>query len=205
MRNRTKGLVVALTAALLLALAVGTASANDLSVSEDRFNIAWEPIVLTNALGEVACDVTLEGSFHSRTIGKAPGTRLGHVTEIRIANCEGGAYTILDETLPWQWVFSSFTGTLPSISTIAVRTHGVALLVEIGVLAECLLQTDAAEPSGSTISLNGEGRAIAYTANEELAIALAGRFPCTLAGPASFGGSATFEDDEGGSLVFTLI
>jgi len=138
MRNRSKLILSAFTSALILAGAVGTASANNLSINEQSFRTIWTPLVLSNGPGgggeiQIECNVTLEGSFHSHTIAKVIGTLLGFITRAIVDHnsCNGGdAWALTEEetgneTLPWHVTYEGFGGTLPNITSVRLllTTH----------------------------------------------------------------------------------
>jgi hypothetical protein len=129
MRTRSKLILAALTASLLMGLAVSSASAGRLSTTNTRFRVTWENLIFKdiNAGGlQQTCRVTLEGSFHSATIRKLPGTLIGAITRgiVDSNNCRGSLEphraTILQETLPWHLTYESFRGTLPNIESVTV-------------------------------------------------------------------------------------
>jgi hypothetical protein len=161
MRTRSKLLLGALLAALVLAAAIGTAGAGRFSSSEQRFRITWASAELTGFTNNIRCRLTLEGSFHYRTFVKASEALLGHITGATIAHpCTNGeqwafngrevlAGTTLANTLPWHLRYDSFTGTLPTINAIIVRIIGLRLLREsefLGVRLRCVYTTTTAEP-----------------------------------------------------------
>ena len=136
MQRRSTLLLAALTAALLLAACVTSASANRLSFSERTFRITWAPMTFIYELAEgrrANCNLTLEGSFHNSTFAKVPNSLIGYVTRAAIAPC---LVTVLRETLPWHVLYGSFSGTLPTISSIHIRIVGISMRVnEFGCLA----------------------------------------------------------------------
>lgn len=90
------------------------------------------------------CQITLEGSFHSRTIVKSVGTLIGYITAARSKNesCTGGrmwlyngterlGVTTLETSLPWHVTYEGFAGTLPNITSLRILFRGVRLLTEI--------------------------------------------------------------------------
>jgi hypothetical protein len=126
MRNRTKVVMGAMTAALLLSIAVSAASANRLASSETRFRqyfsaLAFGPEQANG--GNVTCPVTLEGTFHSRTISKVLESLVGYVTSALVGNeqCRNGEATVFKETLPWHIRYGGFAGALPGITSVTLR------------------------------------------------------------------------------------
>src|SRR6185503_8766261 len=103
MRTRSKLLLTALTAALVMAATVGTASARNLELAEaedQRFTATWTPLQFTGLGGliRINCNVTLRGSFHYRTIAKVLSL-IGYVTSAALTRpCEGGEAFILNGT-----------------------------------------------------------------------------------------------------------
>jgi hypothetical protein len=136
MRTHTRLLLGALTAALVLATAIGTASAQRLSISNRNFRATWRPLTFsTGAEAEgvtLACNVTIEGSFHYNTIAKRIGALLGYVTKVAVGhpcsgNGEAWAHNGTEEAglgrpfsnnLPWHITYEGFEGRLPEITGV---------------------------------------------------------------------------------------
>lgn len=118
MHTRSKLMLVALASALLLAAAVGSASATHLSQNEQNFKVTYSPLSFVTNIGTVRCQVTMEGSFHSRTIAKVVGTLVGYTTRVSVGTCESGTARANTETLPWHIQYAGFEGTLPNITGI---------------------------------------------------------------------------------------
>ena len=119
MRTFARTSTVVLAAALLLAAAVSTASAGSLSVANQTIRVTWSSLEAVGPIN-VRCRVTLEGSFHSRTIVKVARTLTGAITRATIdeANCTNGNESPRNETLPWHLTYEGFAGTLPNITTV---------------------------------------------------------------------------------------
>lgn len=129
MHRRSKLLLAALTAALLLAVTVGTASANRLAYSETGYRIAFAPLSFVPSFGStVRCPVTLAGSLHSRTVTKTAGLLIGYVNSVTVGTCEAGAARANTETLPWHQQYSSFAGTLPNMTAV---TYIIIIVFEV--------------------------------------------------------------------------
>jgi hypothetical protein len=171
MRIQSRPMLVALVAALALAAAVGTASAARLEISNQAIRTVWREVRAT-ALGlEITCPVTVEGSFHSRTISKIRNALVGYITRA-IGNhpCRGsGEIYILNATeilevtattnsLPWHIRYDSFTGTLPNIRSVRLQFVGASSLVEIrGFGLKCLYLSTVESPLLATAGLGEEG------------------------------------------------
>jgi hypothetical protein len=99
---------------------VGTASARSLSTSSQTIRAVWNPMNFASPSAGVTvrCQVTLEGSLHSRTIGKVVGSLVGYITRATVNACTGGTARVRTETLPWHVQYAGFTGTLPAITSI---------------------------------------------------------------------------------------
>ena len=121
MRTFARTSTAVLAAALLLAAAVNTASARVLSVSNQNIRVTWSSLEEVGAI-TVRCRVTLEGSFHSRTIVKVARTLIGAITRATVdeANCTNGSESPRNETLPWHLTYEGFAGTLPNIFSVFV-------------------------------------------------------------------------------------
>jgi hypothetical protein len=156
MTRRVNAGLAGMTAALVLLLAVGSASAGKLSISNQRIRAVWSALEFRNATVAVRCPVTLEGSFHSGTIRKIRDALIGYITRATAhsAACTNGHARFLQETLPWHMTYFLFEGTLPRISMILAKVIGLGVLLEIMMLAECLYGSTAARPIGLELRLN---------------------------------------------------
>jgi hypothetical protein len=154
MRTRSKLILGALTASLLMGLAVSSATANRLSVSNTKFRITWTGLRFfpdtESGRPDIVCPVTLEGSFHSATIRKTAGALIGAVTR-GIVNgaeppCVGGHATIRQESLPWHVTYESFRGTLPNITSIELLLRRYSFVIELAALPglQCLYSDQGA-------------------------------------------------------------
>jgi len=139
--------LVAVIMSVLFGALVSTASAGRLefSIGSTRINFASLEFLMPGAT--TRCKVTLEGSFHSRTLAKVLGSLIGFVTRADLGPCASGTATILRETLPWHIRYSGFSNPLPNITSIFAHVIGVAWRVrESGGIA-CLARSVAAEPA----------------------------------------------------------
>ncbi|MFL5818093.1 MAG: hypothetical protein ACJ76L_10895 [Conexibacter sp.] len=122
MLKQSKVWLALLGATVALGALVGTASARNLSISNESIRATWTGMEFSNPSAGVLvrCPVTLEGSLHSRTIAKTVGSLMGYITRAIAAegSCTGGSATVRRETLPWHVTYQGFTGTLPNILTI---------------------------------------------------------------------------------------
>jgi hypothetical protein len=179
------------TACLALTLAVSDASARNLSVSTQSIRAAWAPM-LFNGEGNfgVRCNVTLEGSFHSRTLPKVANTLVGLITRAAVARpCVAGgtawAYngsernealgnTTLPNSLPWHLTYESFAGTLPNITRVRFLLSGARFLIRaptpLGTIL-CIYTASGANGLASlTATLAAGGRVEELSWREELRI-----------------------------------
>ncbi len=117
MRMSAKLGLTALLAAALLAPAVSMASARNISVSTQTFRSRWTRLAFANELVTITCLVTLEGSFHSRTIAKVVNSLIAAITRVTIKEetCTNGRPR--PKNLPWHGQYAGFTGTLPAINS----------------------------------------------------------------------------------------
>src|SRR6476659_4992344 len=126
MHARSKLVLAGLGATLLMALAVGAASARNFSASNPQFRATFNNFEINFERGEeggfgiTTCHLTLEGSLHGTTIVKGQGTLLGYITSVTTGQCNYGLvpYTILAETLPWHVSYAGFSGRLPNITLL---------------------------------------------------------------------------------------
>jgi hypothetical protein len=163
MRNRTKLLLTALAATAVLGALVATASANRIALvnnSPTAFRTTWSALEFIGAGGivRIRCPVTIEGSFHSRTISKVLEALVGYVTRAAISTCTGGTTILLTARLPWHIRYNGFAGTLPAITSISLRLVGAEFLINFnevfGLRYSCLYQSTAASPMRGNVAVN---------------------------------------------------
>jgi hypothetical protein len=157
MRLRKIGLVIA-GAAASLGLLVGAASAGRLSTTSQTARDTFREVRFSGGFGTTVCNVTAEGSFHSKTIAKTAGLLLGYLTSVAVGGCTQGSATVLRETLPWHVRYQGFTGTLPNISTVVLRVVGVAFAIREPVFGiTCLARATEAVPTIVTFTREASG------------------------------------------------
>ena len=192
MRTRSKLALIGLGAAMLMAFAIGTASARNLSISNQNIRMTFNNLELgAEGLATTTCHVTLEGSFHERTLVKTPETLVGFLTRVTTGNCNNGV-SVLRETLPWHIRYVGFSGRLPAISLILAKGVGAAFVVEPGLGFRCLFRATVsfrAILSPSTGEING-----VEVPNQEVALMSGGGSGC----PAS---SGFFRSRPNGSIM----
>jgi hypothetical protein len=179
MAVRWKIALAAFGAALVLASAVGVASAGRFSITNRTFRVTWSPITYTGGGIQVECNVTIEGSFHSTTIQKVVGTLVGYVTRAAVTHpCTEGAWyylngvevlrgVTLSNTLPWHIRYRSFVGALPNIQKIGLDIIDYSFLIETVLIPGCLYRSTAARPVQWDFVREGGG---AITSVEEPAV-----------------------------------
>jgi hypothetical protein len=103
------------------------------------------------------CKVTLEGSLHAHTISKVRGTLIGYIMRAissyegftcvaAFLNGEGGR----PNTLPWHIRYNSFSGTLPTITSVHLEIRGLAFRYEpLG--SRCLYVAEGTSPAFATL------------------------------------------------------
>jgi hypothetical protein len=157
MRTRTKLLLAGLTAALAFGAFLSTSSANRLAFSGRTWRATFNKIQFIG-FATVECHVTIEGSFHSRTISKVLEALVGYVSRLTVdeTKCTGGSVRALTETLPWRISYGGFEGTLPIITGIDIRVIGAAFLVQVAGIAPatCLYTSSTASPMKSIMNRN---------------------------------------------------
>jgi hypothetical protein len=165
MKTRSKLLLAALIAAASLATAVGTAGARRIELSEQRIRAEWREAERTKFIDsggifEIECQITVEGTFHSRTLSKVSGQLIGYITaaETTFRCASGGEVAILNgreplpgggtaaNTLPWHIRYDSFTGALPSITGIRIQIIEAAIRMWKPLGPDCLYESTTAQP-----------------------------------------------------------
>jgi hypothetical protein len=141
--------MMAIAAAAVFAAATTTAAANRIEISNQGTRTVFRELVLGQIGGggnTMTCPVTLEGTFHSRTITKVSGGLVGYVTRARVqeAACRGSAnipnakVAVLQETLPWHIDYLSFIGSLPNFSPVLGMLNVSFRIFELPLGATCL-------------------------------------------------------------------
>ncbi len=156
MRTSVKLCFTALTAAILLASAVSSSSAGRLEVNNQRFRVVWSSLEFASPLVTIRCKVTLEGTFHERTIQKVERTLIGAVTRaiVHTPSCTNGKgwaengvevapLGTLANTLPWHVTYENFNGILPNIEAINLLLSRFRFVIEAaGCIARYGTATD---------------------------------------------------------------
>lgn len=206
MRNRFTTAVVALTAALLLALAI-PAAASKLSYSVNEFRIMWSTLSFSAAEGgiSITCPVTLEGSFLERTATKVAGVLRARITRSTVGTCREGRATILGETLPWNVTYQSFTGTLPNISGVRYALLNAAFQVEPGLGIRCLARTSSEFPAAGDAARDANGRITSLTPDSSLAIPTTGNAECPRFGIFTGSGEVFVQGSSSTRVTLTLM
>lgn len=152
----------------------------------------WNPVRIEAAGREAACPITLGGDIETASIAKRSGTRFGVVDEAALGSCTRNTATVLRETLPWSMTYSSFAGTLPSITSVTVNVIGLAMRVNLEGI-ECLFTTRSEQPARGIATLRREtSGALVPTeirADETTGIETSGGFLCSIAGRGHFVGT----------------
>ena len=178
MPTRSKLALAALAAATLLGLALSSASAGNLSVSNRQFRAIWSPFRMFGEGGieaEVRCPVTIEGSFHSSTTHKVLAALVGYVSRAISgagSACAGGSATMLSETLPWHVTYQGFSGTLPRITRIRLFVRRVAFIVEPGLSIRCLYRENGTAQAASEAIVEASGGIPGLEADEAIRLPL---------------------------------
>jgi hypothetical protein len=164
MRHQSKLVLVGLTAAFLLAIAISSASANRLSLSNRAIRATWQILEFSEpegAFSAVRCPVTIEGSFHSNTIRKVVGSLIGYITRAAVNSgaCTNGRATVLLESLPWHVRYRGFSGILPNIELLQLGLIRAAFRINVRILFEffCLATTTTANPAVGNANLGAGG------------------------------------------------
>jgi hypothetical protein len=146
MRTSAKLGLTALIAAFLLSSAISTASARTFSTTENSVRATWSTLEFVTPFATIRCRVTLEGSFHSRTIPKVFKALIGAITRAIVAHpCTGGEawadngierepLGTAPNKLPYHITYESFAGNLPNISSVDILVSRFSFVVDATVL-----------------------------------------------------------------------
>jgi hypothetical protein len=118
-----------LLASALLAVAASAAAADHFELKNTTWRGTWRRMDIAGGFGTVECALTLEGSFHERTFAPTSGLLIGYVTRATVGACPRGSATVLTASLPWHVRYSSFSGTLPTITAISLNISGAQVQV----------------------------------------------------------------------------
>jgi len=185
MRTIVKPVLVALTAAALLASVVGAASARNFSFTTRNLRAVFTPVTYAEPFNfyNIRCNVTMEGSLHETTAAKVLETLIGYVTRAIASHpCAGGeswawngtegALTGNVNSLPWHIRYAGFTGTLPNIATIRINLIRPKFSINNGI---CL---GTYQPAVQRFILNvAAGRTATLSPEGELSSAIEGTCP----------------------------
>lgn len=139
-------LIAVASATVLLAALVSTASARTFSTTSQTLRSTFREVKFNLPFGDTICQVTLEGSLHSRTIAKVGGALIGYITRAELGPCSSFAFTILRETLPWHVRYVGFAGTLPNITAMRTNVIGWSERMREPQGVACLWRSTATEP-----------------------------------------------------------
>jgi len=130
MRRSVKMSLTALAAAIMLTSVVSPTSARTFSKNNQNIRVTWASLEFAAEIATIRCRVTVEGSFHTRTVAKVARSLVGAVTRAIAAHpCTGGEAWADNGTeaeplgtapnrLPSHITYEGFTGTLPNITSI---------------------------------------------------------------------------------------
>jgi hypothetical protein len=144
--NIRRALVAVIGAAVLFGALASAASARNLEITTQRLRGSFRRLEFHLPGATTTCEVTVEGSFHSRTTAKVLGSLVGYITRVDMGPCASGTVTILTAGLPWHIRYSGFTGTLPTITSIIAHVLNSSLRVRESGGVACLAGTNASEP-----------------------------------------------------------
>jgi len=208
MRYRSKLTIAALSATVLLAIAVGGATASRLSVNERNFEFIWSEALggtktkLTFTAGTrniFECRVTLLGRFTESTIKKEPSTNQATIHHGELESCANGTDTIKSETMPWNIRYRSFEGSLPTIRSVTFGLIKAAFRMRESGGTECewmtelnhpavLIAGNSSETSETGFASSGEPENITAERSGPIPLGGEGLF-CAFAGSGTFGGT----------------
>jgi hypothetical protein len=155
MRIRARLGLCSLAATILLGALVGTASAQRFEISNQGIRATFPALRFAERLAgggpEARCPVTLEGTFHSRTIAKVLESLIGYLTRsiINRPRCTfiGGVMDVdLKEfSLPWHIRYDGFIGTLPRIELMGMRF--ILLEFNLRIVTTCEYRSSVRNPA----------------------------------------------------------
>lgn len=199
MRRNMRLLVCTCTAASLLAIAVAVASANRLAFNENGKRFTFASLEFTGGGATVRCPLTLEGSYHSRTLAKVAEALIGYINRAVFGTCTGGNWRANTETLPWHLRYAGFTGTLPTITTLKLKIIHFSITMSSNAIPVPCRYTFAELTTEGTREANGALTGISFTKSN----VASETFGCPSTN--TFAGNGTVRTPGGGSLIVTLV
>jgi hypothetical protein len=146
-----KLLLATVGASVLLGALVTSASARNFSITNQSISAMWREVIFAGGFGETNCELTLEGSFHSRSMPKVLGSLVGYITSAILGPCPRGTATISRESLPWHLRYSGFEGALPNIRSIILHVVGASFFIREPIFGiRCHVLTTSAQPGVGT-------------------------------------------------------
>jgi hypothetical protein len=179
MRTHAKHVLAALVAALAFMIMTAGANARILEISNQGIRSVMENFTIVGGGLIIRCPLTLEGSFHSRTLAKTQGLLVGFITRAAFQTpCEGTTIRALTETLPWHIQYRGFTGNLPIIQRVQFNIIGFAFLINL-FGNSCLYRSTLEAPFSTAFVLEERGVIRRLVVEELVRIRLAsGGFVC---------------------------
>jgi len=161
MSSRTKTLlwlgVVVMTLWTLAGAAAGNRLAFRNELTTNAWRAVWREMEYRGGSLAIRCALTLEGTFHSLTITKTRGALIGYVTGASVSACSSGGATVLTAGLPWHVQYETFTGTLPTISSVRFRIIGFEFRISEPFGITCLFRSTEARPLLMTLNREASG------------------------------------------------
>ncbi len=194
MRSNIKLLSSGVAAALVLAIGVAGAQARRFELSSQTIRAIWTELPFILGESTPRCPVTLEGSFHSKTLSKVSGELVGYITRARTRkgaeNCAsnwGALFLDTEEgfaqTLPWHILYDSFEGTLPVIRGIRVQIIELSIRFREPLLGiRCLYKSLETQPLFLIFRLNAAGTVTGLQAEESEILWNSGETTCARKG-----------------------
>jgi hypothetical protein len=189
MPKRTRIIIGGLITALALAAAVGTANARRLAMTENHFLSHFRELTFEGGGNQIICPVSIEGSFHQKTLEKIVGSLIGYISEARVHRaCSGAGEAWIQstqergagesESLPWHIVYERFIGALPNITGIELLLDNALFLVILAGV-RCVYRATTVSPMKGIVNREAGGKATGLRANENKPIPKAeGSFLC---------------------------
>lgn len=97
-------------------------------------------ITFTGGAVSISCDISLTGTL-AASVAKVAGTSFGSITAGTSTSCGTGVVSSVLTATPWAVQYRSFTGTLPSISTLTQRWAPMTWSYGAVTIGTCLYTT----------------------------------------------------------------
>jgi hypothetical protein len=198
-----RALCTALACALIFAAAASDAAAEMFEVINGELGLraTWRSFEFEANGLVVRCPLTLEGTFAAESISTTPRAAVATITSAALPStgCTGGTASVSTETLPWHVQYASFTGVLPTITSVRLRAVDAGFSVQLGGTT-CRARATEVEPVNLVANIGSEG-VTSLEAEPTAGIRLEGNALCPFFGLGHVHGAGSLKTQLGEQII----